>query len=135
MRPIECAVFLLAGMAASAQAANWVEAGSKGGTTAYYDTDSAKLVVGHVDFWGKIVYTTGHQISDGSSRDKMVTFVEMRSHYDIDCTAQKMSASEVQFYDATGVLVRTMLSPPIPPVATKPASFGGIVAGKNCAAP
>jgi hypothetical protein len=88
----------------AANAADWVKiGGSPTGVTVYYDRDNATYKDAQVDAWVRVVYPAPQPLSGGGSA------AELRTHYLIDCTAHTISSTGVEFYDAGGTRVRSVV--------------------------
>jgi hypothetical protein len=104
MRAILYISAALALCCSAASAADWVKiGGSPTGVTVYYDRDNATYKEAQVDAWVRVVYPAPQPLSGGGSA------AELRTHYLIDCTARTISSTGVEFYDAGGTRVRSVV--------------------------
>lgn len=109
MRKILYIPVILALLPVPAFATDWVKiGGSSTGVTVYYDRDSATYKEAEVDAWARIVYPKPQPLSGGGEA------AELRTHYDIDCMARTISSIGVEFYDAGGTLLRSVVPDPKP---------------------
>jgi hypothetical protein len=105
MRAILYISVLLALGCSAASASDWVKiGGSPTGVKVYYDRDTATYKEAQVDAWARIVYPAPQPLSGGGG-----AAAELRTHYLIDCMARTISSTGVEFYDADGTLLRSVV--------------------------
>ncbi len=127
MRAILYISVMLALGCSAASAADWVKiGGSPTGVKVYYDRDNATYKEAQVDAWVRIVYPSPQPLGGGGG-----AAAELRTHYLIDCMARTISSTGVEFYDADGALLRSV----VPDAKEEPINLqtpGGAVGKMYC---